>query len=91
METKVIKMDQTPSPLARFPLGDIELTRRSYAKLIRAYLSGRIDREIYRDIVYGLTGYLGVLKLATDTEFDARLTELEKYAEKQPGYKRFGS
>jgi len=62
---------------ARFPLETSETARKPFARVIRLFAKGRLDRETYRDLVYGLSAYLNAIKLSRDDAIEARLTELE--------------
>ena len=62
-------------------LNTLENSRKTFARLLRKYARGEIDRVLYRDLVYGLTGYLGFfrteIELQTVRELEDRLKALE--------------
>lgn len=43
-------------------LNSLENSRRSFARIIRMYIRGEIDRITYRDLCYGLSAFFGVLE-----------------------------
>lgn len=61
----------------RFPLDTAETARRSFARLIRAYAKGLIDRDLYRDLVYGMAAYTQAIKTTRDDDLEKRISNLE--------------
>ena len=59
-------------------LNSLENSRRSFARIIRMYARGEIDRNVYRDLCYGLTGFLSYWKLEKDCQIEDRLDAIEK-------------
>jgi len=65
----------------RFPLETATAARRSFARLIRAFAKGKIDRTIYHELVYGMAAYFQAMKTAKDDDFENRLEGIEKAIE----------
>ena len=61
----------------RLILNNIKNARLSFGRVIRAYLRGDITREEYRDIVYGLSHYLGYLKVEIDLDLEQEIEEIK--------------
>lgn len=59
-------------------LNSLENSRRSFARIIRMYIRGEIDRITYRDLCYGLSAFLGYWKTELETDIEERLTALEE-------------
>lgn len=58
-------------------LNSLENTRKTYARILRLYAKGGLDRELYRDLIYGLTGFLAYWKTEKDLEIEGRIAALE--------------
>jgi hypothetical protein len=86
----VVPTQADPTIFDRFPLERSESARHSFARVIRAYAKGKIDRETYRDLVYGLSAYMSALKLARDDDLEARIGALEERinGNERPGFSR---
>ena len=68
-------------PLRRLRLNTIAGARVSYARIIRLYDRGEISESKYRNLVYGLSGFLAYLKSEREmNDFDERLRILEESA-----------
>jgi len=52
-------------------------TLKTFARVLRAYNSGTIDREKYRDYVFGLSGFLGYWKQLQDVAIQKDLEEIK--------------
>jgi len=59
-------------------LNSLENSRKSFARLIRMYLSDEMDRVMFRDLVFAMSGYLGYWKTELETDIEERLTALEE-------------
>jgi len=59
-------------------LNTLENSRRSFARIIRMYLSDELGRVRFRDLVFALGGYLGYWKVEMETDIEDRLTALEE-------------
>jgi len=58
-------------------LRSVTSTRQTFARVLREYARGTIGQDEYRQLVWGLSQYLGALRLEKDTEIEARLQEIE--------------
>lgn len=52
----------------RLILKDARATKRTFQRLLRKYAAGEIDKEMHRTLVYGLSVYLGYLKLERESD-----------------------
>jgi hypothetical protein len=90
----IVKTDESEPPqgatFQRFPLKDIESTRRSFARLIQAYQRDNITSERFRNLVYSLGIYSTILKMQKDVELEIRITALEDYVHDQTRTRRLG-
>ncbi len=59
-------------------LNSLENSRKSFARLIRMYLSDEMDRVMFRDLVFAMSGYLSYWKTELETDIEERLTALEE-------------
>ena len=59
-------------------LNTLENSRKSFARIIRMYLSDEMDRVMFRDLIFALGGYLGYWKTELETDIEERLTALEE-------------
>ena len=66
----------------RIHLNSLENARKTFARILRKYAAGELDRTVYRDLVYGLGGYLAFFRTEIELkelrEFEERLRELER-------------
>ena len=62
-------------------LNTLPNVKRSYARIMRLYARGEIDRELFRDLCYGFTGFLGYWRLEADQEIIARMQDIEERLE----------
>jgi len=62
-------------------LNTLENTRKTFARVIRAYARGNMTERNYRSLVYGLSQYVNVWKVQIDyeefRELEERIRELE--------------
>ena len=58
-------------------LNTLQNARRTYARILRARFTGEIDRETYRDLVYGFSTFIGMWKLQQTEELAERIDALE--------------
>ena len=63
--------------IKRLSLNTLQNTRKSYARVIRAFLAGDITIKQGRTLGYMLTGMLGYGRLEADLSIEARLEEIE--------------
>mgnify|MGYP007123703269 CR=1 FL=1 len=68
---------------AQLRLNTLENSRKSFARIIRLYARGELDRVLFRDLTYGFTGYLAYWKLEKDIEIESRLDAIEQAIERQ--------
>ena len=65
----------------RIHLNTLENSRKTYARLLRKYAAGELDRTVFRDLCYGLTGYLAYFRTEIELkelrELEERIRELE--------------
>lgn len=64
-------------------LNTLQNARRTYARILRARFTGEIDRETYRDLVYGFSTFIGMWKLQQTEELAERIDALEAMLEEQ--------
>ena len=50
----------------RLRLDTIDNTKRTYQRLLSAYAAGKLDPDLYRGLIYGMSGYLNLLKIESD-------------------------
>jgi hypothetical protein len=73
------KLENTARGLGfRLRLRSIKSAKNSFARLLREFAEGNIDEKIFRSLVYGLSGYISILKLQLETQVEDRLREIEK-------------
>jgi len=70
-------MQTTGLESAQLRLNTLKNTRRTFARIIRLYARGEIQRDLYRDLCYGLGGLLSYWKTELDAEVIDRLEALE--------------
>lgn len=58
-------------------LNTLENARRTYARILRARFTGELDRETYRDLIYGFSTFIGFWKLEKTEELADRIDALE--------------
>ena len=63
---------------AQFRLNTVENTRKSMGRLIRMYLRDEVEREVFRDAIYGFSAYLSAWKLGKDDSIEQRIKILEQ-------------
>lgn len=66
-------------------LASVKSTRQSFARIIRAYGKGLIEREVFRDLVYSLSSFAVLLKMETDGDIDKQLAELQREVDAMKG------
>lgn len=76
-------LEGVDSPLPRLRLRTAKETRASMARLMRAYLRGRIGDKAFSNLVYAFQGYLSYLKHELDEEVGARLDAIEQRLDDQ--------
>ena len=86
---------QTLPPAAGKGLGfDLRLrslnsSRQTLARLIREYGRGAIPQDVFKDLVWAMSQFLGYLKESQTQDLEARLAALEaSLAVKAPGGRR---
>lgn len=52
-------------------------TRQTLARVIREYGRGNLDRDMYKDLVWGISQFLGAFRIERDLEIEKRLQEIE--------------
>ena len=62
-------------------LSSPKATRQTYARILRAYNTGDIESQKFRDLVYGMTSFLQYWKFEKDIDIEKRIDELEKVVE----------
>ena len=65
-------------PFQRFPLNNLPNVRRSFARLIGYYARGKIDRDRYRDLVYGMSALVRCHEVA---DVEQRIAAIERALE----------
>jgi len=68
----------TPPPLPRLALNTLENARKSYARLIRGYMAGKIPEPIFKAVCYGLSGFLGYWREEKSIELERRIEMIEQ-------------
>lgn len=63
--------------LRQLRLNTLENSRKSYARILRAYLRGELPTEQARTLGYLMTGLLQYWRLESDLRIEERLTEIE--------------
>ncbi len=61
----------------KLQLNTLVNSRKSFARIIRMMAAGQIDPVLFRNLVYGMTGYLSFLKMEQENEIIERLEKLE--------------
>lgn len=74
----VIETPKKPRASFLLRLASLKSTRQTFARLLREYAAGRVDRDTFRDLCYGLGGFLAVFSKEIDNDFDDRLTKIEE-------------
>ena len=67
--------------IPRLRLNSLENTRKSYARILRMYARGELLPAFFRNLVYGMTGFLSYWKLEADLEIEKRLEAIERRLE----------
>lgn len=63
----------------RFSLSTISATRRTFARVVRAFAKGELDPLSYRLLVYGLSAYVKCSEVEKEiNDFEERLRALEE-------------
>lgn len=65
----------------RLLIGDTEAARKSLGRIMRAYLSGGLPRDIFRDLCYSFSVLLGYFKQEADQRIEDRLDAIEAVIE----------
>lgn len=50
----------------RLRLKTIDDVKRTYQRLIASFATGKLEPEVYKGLLYGLSGYQGLLKVEAD-------------------------
>lgn len=58
-------------------LNTLANARRTYARILRARFNEEIDRETYRDLVYGFSTFIGMWKLESMESLQERMDAIE--------------
>lgn len=66
-------------------LNTLANTRKTYARLIRAYFAGRLPDRAARTGAFMMSGLIAAFRLEKDLEIEARLEELERRLEQRVG------
>jgi hypothetical protein len=64
-------------------LNSLENSRRTYARLLRAYFNGEIEQQKFRDLVYGFSTFIGMWKLQQAEELAERIDRIEEALQEQ--------
>ena len=64
-------------PTSRLRLSTMEASRKTLARFIKARHSGRMDSQLYKDLVYGMSQLLHYFKTETLDDLAERLEALE--------------
>jgi hypothetical protein len=67
-----------PAPLPRLALNSLVNTRKSYARLIRAYTRGTVPEAQFKAVCYGLGGLCAYWKEEKAVELEKRIEAIEK-------------
>ena len=67
----------------RLRLGSTSDTKRTFQRVIAAFAAGKLDPEMYRGLIYGLSAYIGLLKAEADIIAVETLERLEKEAKER--------
>ncbi len=68
----------------RLRLKTIDEVKRTYQRLIAAFASGKLEADLYKGLLYGLSGYQNLLKVEADLRAAEALAELESEL-REPG------
>ena len=60
----------------RLRLNTFENARRSFARVLRAFYDGKLDEAKYKATVYGLSQYLGYVRLGEEIKATKKLDEI---------------
>jgi hypothetical protein len=66
-------------------LNSVTNARKTYARLVRAYLDGRMDDRCARTVVFMLNGLIASFRLEKDIAIEQRLEDLERQLERMRG------
>lgn len=59
-------------------LNTLENTRKSYARILRAYNKDELSENKFRNLCYGLSGYLSYFKLIKDLDIEKDIKEIKE-------------
>jgi len=59
-------------------LNSLENSRKSFARIIRLYMCGELDRVMFRDLVFAMSGLLGFWRAEKELDIEDRLLSLEE-------------
>lgn len=59
-------------------LNSLENSRKSFARIIREYMRGDLDRVTFRDLVFAMSGFLGYWRTEKELDIEERLLALEE-------------
>lgn len=66
-------------------LNSVTNARKTYARLVRAYLDGRMDDRSARTVAFMLNGLIASFRLEKDIAIEQRLEDLERQLERMRG------
>lgn len=64
-------------------LNTLENSRKTLARLMRLHASGKVERDMFKDLVYGCSVLLSFFKAELDQDFAERLEHVEEMLEGQ--------
>ena len=71
-----LQIPVTPKGM-KLQLNTVANSRKSFARIIRMMAAGELDGNLFRALVYGMTGYLSYIKTEQENEIIERLDKLE--------------
>ena len=73
--------DSLTPPMLR--LNTLENSRKTLCKLMRLYAGDKVERDKYKDLIYGCSVLLSFFKAELDQDFAERLEHVEEMLEGQ--------
>lgn len=72
--------EKKPIPY-RLSLRTVKASRQTFARLMRGYADGTIDRDDFKTLIYAFSHYLQFLRLEKDLNIEERMEALEAQLE----------
>ena len=62
----------------RLTFNSVESTRKTLTRIIRAHGAGKLEENLYRSLVWGISQLLAYFRLENDMQIEKRVEEIEK-------------